>query len=137
MTEPTRLFDCIEYHLERSPIPDMLAAKENGQWKKYSTGEVSEIVNGLSSGLINLGYGCGDKTEQGRDKIAVLSKNRPEWIMLDLAVQQIGAILTPVHEWYAPGIGCATLASRRRSRYTRCSHSSGSRVSARRPSPAR
>jgi long-chain acyl-CoA synthetase len=27
----------------------------------------------------------------------VISKNRPEWLMLDLAVQQIGAVLTPVY----------------------------------------
>lgn len=97
MKEPTRLFDCIQYHLERTPIEDMLAAKENGRWKKYSTREVSEIVNGLSAGLLNLGYSSGDMTDEGRDKIAVLSKNRPEWILLDLAVQQIGAVLTPVY----------------------------------------
>ncbi|MEJ7736062.1 MAG: long-chain fatty acid--CoA ligase [Chitinophagaceae bacterium] len=97
MTEPKRLFDCIRYHLERKPLDDMLVAKENGQWKKYSTREVSDIVNKLSAGLINLGYGCGDMSEEGRDKIAILAKNRPEWIMLDLAVQQIGAVLTPVY----------------------------------------
>jgi long-chain acyl-CoA synthetase len=33
----------------------------------------------------------------GRDKIAIMCKNRPEWIMLDMAVQQIGAVLTPVY----------------------------------------
>lgn len=97
MKEPTRLFDCIQYHLERTPIEDMLAAKENGRWRKYSTREVSDIVNGLSAGLLNLGYSCSDMTDEGRDKIAVLSKNRPEWILLDLAVQQIGAVLTPVY----------------------------------------
>jgi long-chain acyl-CoA synthetase len=97
MKEPKRLFDCIQYHLERTPLEDMLAAKENGQWTKYSTSEVSELVNRLSAGLMSLGYGCGDMTNEGRDKIAVLSKNRPEWIILDLAVQQIGAVLTPVY----------------------------------------
>ena len=39
MTEPKRLFDCLQYHLERNPLPNMLAAKENGQWKTYSTQE--------------------------------------------------------------------------------------------------
>ena len=97
MKEPTRLFDCIQYHLERTPLDDMLAAKENGQWKKYNTREVDELVNKLSAGLMLMGFGAGDKTDEGRDKIAVLSKNRPEWIILDLAVQQIGAVLTPVY----------------------------------------
>jgi len=97
MTEPTRLFDCIPYHLERTPIPDMLAAKVDGKWIKYSTEDVSSIVNKLSAGLLKLGIGCGDMSEEKRDKVAVLSKNRPEWIILDIAVQQIGAVLTPIY----------------------------------------
>lgn len=97
MTEPKRLFDCLQYHLERKPLPNMLAAKENGQWKTYSTQEVKETVDKLSAGLYNLGVRCGDMTAESRDKIAILSKNRPEWVMLDLAVQQTGAILTPIY----------------------------------------
>ena len=97
MTEPKRLFDCLEYHLERKPLPDMLAGKEAGQWKKYSTAEIKETVDKLSAGLLSLGIGCGDMTEEGRDKVAILCKNRPEWIMLDLAVQQIGAVLVPIY----------------------------------------
>ncbi|MFT3937027.1 MAG: long-chain fatty acid--CoA ligase [Chitinophagaceae bacterium] len=95
--EPKRLFDCIEYHLQNKPLPDMLAAKEGGQWRTYSTQEVKEIAEKLAGGLLNMGIGCGDMTSEGRDKVAILCKNRPEWIMLDLAVQQIGAILTPVY----------------------------------------
>src|SRR5688572_6655596 len=97
MTEPRRLFDCLEYHLERKPLDDMLAGKEGGQWKKYSTSQVNDIVNSLAAGLLSLGIGPGDMSMEGRDKIAILSKNRPEWIMLDLAVQKIGALLTPVY----------------------------------------
>ena len=97
MTEPKRLFDCIQYHLDKKPLEDMLAAKEAGQWKKYSTAEVKVIVDNLSAGLLSLGISCGDMTPEGRDKIAILCKNRPEWIMLDLAVQQIGAMLVPVY----------------------------------------
>ncbi len=75
----------------------MLAAKEAGQWRKYSTAEVKSIVDNLSAGLLSLGIGGGDMTPEGRDKVAILCKNRPEWIMLDLAVQQIGAMLVPVY----------------------------------------
>lgn len=97
MTEPRRLFDCLEYMLGRQPLPDMLAAKEQGNWKKYSTQEVKDTVDKLSAGLLSMGVNAGDGTVEGRDKIALMSKNRPEWMMLDLAVQQIGAILTPVY----------------------------------------
>lgn len=97
MIEPKRLFDCIEYHLQKAPISDMLAGKEEGIWNKYSTQQVSEIVNKLSAGLLQIDINAGDMTAENRDKIAVLSKNRPEWIILDLAVQQIGAVLTPIY----------------------------------------
>ncbi|MCS3799692.1 AMP-dependent synthetase/ligase [Niastella sp. OAS944] len=97
MTEPKRLFDCLQFHLTRKPLPEMLAAKENGKWRTYSTEEVNNTVTKLSAGLLNLGIKCGDMSAEQRDKIAILSKNRPEWIMLDLAVQQCGAILTPIY----------------------------------------
>jgi long-chain acyl-CoA synthetase len=97
MTEPRRLFDCIQYQIEKNPLDAMLAGKESGQWKKYSTTTVKETVDKLSAGLLSLGIGCGDMTAEGRDKVAILSKNRPEWVMLDLAVQQIGAILVPFY----------------------------------------
>lgn len=97
MIEPTRLFDCLEMRLQDSVSYTMMAAKENGNWKEYSVREVAGIVDRLSAGLLQMGIGKGDNTSEGRDKIAVVSKNRPEWLMLDLAVQKIGAVLTPVY----------------------------------------
>jgi long-chain acyl-CoA synthetase len=97
MNQPQRLFDCLSLQLEKNPSFPLLAGKENGQWKEYSVREVKEIVDQLSAGLLNLGISCNDMSPEGRDKIAVLSKNRPEWVMVDLAVQQIGAILTPFY----------------------------------------
>ena len=95
--EPTRMFDFLEFQLKNFPLPDMFAAKEGGKWKTYSTQEVEDMVNKLGSGLLELGVSANDMTEEGRDKIAVISKNRPEWLMLDLAVQKIGAILVPIY----------------------------------------
>ena len=82
----------------------MLAAKdEGGIWRKYSTGEVREIVDKLSAGLVHLNMGPNDGSIEGRDKIAVISSNRPEWMFLDLAVQQIGAVLTPIYPTISVG----------------------------------
>ncbi len=97
MTEPKRLFDCVALQLANKPLDDMLAGKTAGQWKKFSTGEVQDTVNRLSAGLLSMGIGPNDMTVEGRDKVAILCKNRPEWVMLDLAVQQIGALLTPIY----------------------------------------
>src|SRR5687767_925392 len=97
MIHPHRLFDCLEAQQQRGGNAATLAAKEGGQWRKYSTAEVKDIVNQLSAGLLALGYGGSNMTVEGRDKIAILSRNRPEWMFLDLAVQQIGAILVPLY----------------------------------------
>jgi long-chain acyl-CoA synthetase len=97
MTEPKRLFDCIQYNLDKASYPDMLAAKENGEWKTYSTVEIAETVDRLALGLLNLGISGGDRTPEGIDKVGLIAKNRPEWIMLDLAVQKTGAVLAPIY----------------------------------------
>ncbi len=95
--EPTRLFDLFSYQLKNFPLPDMFAAKEGERWKSYSTKEVDDTVNQLASGLLGLGISANDMTAEGRDKVAIVSKNRPEWLLLDLAVQKIGAALVPVY----------------------------------------
>lgn len=92
-----RLFDAVEHQLKNFPKKDMLNAKENGQWKAYSTQDVAGIADQLSAGLLAKGVRGNDFTPEGSDKIAIISNNRPEWIFTDLAVQQIGAILIPMY----------------------------------------
>ena len=95
--ECKRLFDCIEHQLQHFPKQDMLAAKENGVWRKYSSQEVAATVNKLSAGLLSLGLSANDFTPEGSDKIAIISANRPEWLIADMATQQIGVIWVPVY----------------------------------------
>ena len=95
--EPKRLFDCIEHQLNNFPQEVMFSAKENGGWRSYSTAEVSTTTNALSAGLLSLGLSGNDFTPEGSDKIAIISSNRPEWLMADMATQQIGVIWVPVY----------------------------------------
>ena len=97
MIQPLRLFDCLDYQLEKFPKQDMLVAKENGQWRPYSTGEVKQASLKLAAGLLALGVSGNDMTTENRDKIAIISNNRPEWLIADMAVQQTGAILVPIY----------------------------------------
>src|SRR5688572_14305403 len=97
MTKPHRLFDCLDKLLNDMPNDPLLVAKEGGQWKSYTTKEVADTVEKLCAGLLSLGISCHDMSIEKRDKIAILSKNRPEWVLLDLAVQKIGAVLVPVY----------------------------------------
>lgn len=97
MNTPKRLFDFLDIQLNSAPLVDMFAAKESGKWKTYSTSEVYEMVNKIAAGLLHLGVSGGDMTAEGRSKVAIISKNRPEWLMTDLAVQKAGAILVPIY----------------------------------------
>lgn len=97
MLTPTRLFDCIEAQMQVSTQHIMLAGKMNGKWVTHSAEEVSRQVEDLAAGLIKMGISPGDGTHEGRDKVALIARNRPEWIILDLAVQRIGAVLIPVY----------------------------------------
>ena len=97
MNENSRIFDYIDFQLNRFPKPDMFSGKENGKWRNYSTAEVKQIVDQLSIGLLKLGVSGHDMTIENQDKIALVSKNRPEWLMLDMACQQVGAAICPIY----------------------------------------
>ena len=90
--EITRLFDILPHVQETYPEQEFaLAGKQkNDEWKKYTIDEYVEFVNALSYGLIGLGV-------QKDDKIAIISNNRPEWAMLDMAIMQVGAITVPIY----------------------------------------
>jgi long-chain acyl-CoA synthetase len=85
-----RLFDVAYHQLELYPQPDAFCDKREGKWVKTSTKEYIEKANSLSRGLIRKGIQAGDK-------VAVISNNRSEWNITDIAVQQVGAILVPVY----------------------------------------
>lgn len=86
----TRVFEIIPQLLEKYNKPDALAAKENGQWVKYSTQQFADSVNFLSYGLLGLGI-------DREDKIAIISNNRPEWNFADYGIQQSGCVSVPIY----------------------------------------
>lgn len=89
--EIKRLFDLLYYYQEKYPNQtEALAGKKNGEWRKYSIQEYIECVNKISYALIELGI-------QKEDKVAIILTNRPEWNMLDMAINQIGAISVPIY----------------------------------------
>ena len=91
MMKPTRLFDILPYAEATYPEQKVaLAGKQNGAWHKYNMQEYIETVDNLSFGFIKLDI-------NKDDKIAIISANRPEWNMLDMAIMQIGAIPVPIY----------------------------------------
>ena len=87
-----RLFDLLYDQVDNFPMESALNARgADGKWKSYSSHDVAELAEKTASGLIALGL------ERG-DKIAIVSyKNRPEWIIVDLAVQMAGMISIPLY----------------------------------------
>jgi long-subunit acyl-CoA synthetase (AMP-forming) len=92
-----RLFDIVSDRNTEDPGSVMLAAKEQGSWHTYSSREVWQTAEKLAGGLCALGVRNMVLEAEHQEKIAIISPNRPEWIMADLGVQLSGAVLTPVY----------------------------------------
>jgi len=88
--EATRVFDLLQHQLATFPKADSLAAKVNGTWKKWSTQDFLDDANSIGKGLVALGVKPGDR-------VAIVSPNRPEWVLSDYACQHIGAISVPLY----------------------------------------
>ena len=78
------------YQLNNNPKKDAFTQKENGKWVSVSIEEFIIKSKQFSTGLINLGV-------QKGDRLAVISNNRTEWHLTDLAVQQIGVVNAPLY----------------------------------------
>ncbi len=72
------------------PKPDFMLYKKEGQYVPISTGEFGGQVKHFCLGLKDIGLGRGDK-------VIILSENRPEWVMCDLANLCLGAITVPIY----------------------------------------
>lgn len=57
----------------------------DGAWRDISWREFDEIIRKLSSAMISMGIDHGDR-------VAIYSKNCPEWLLSDIALQSIGAV---------------------------------------------
>ena len=97
MKKAERLFDFLDLQHEYYPKQDMLAAKENNEWLTYSTASVKDLVSKMARGMMKLGISGKDMTVENQDKIGLISASRPEWLILDLACQQTGAVLCPIY----------------------------------------
>ncbi len=85
-----RLFDVPYHQLKNFPQEHMFNTKVNGEWQALSTKDFLDRSMQLSKALIHLGISSGDR-------VAVASTNRYEWNILDIAVQQVGAVLVPLY----------------------------------------
>ncbi|HEX8492718.1 MAG TPA: long-chain fatty acid--CoA ligase [Pyrinomonadaceae bacterium] len=69
---------------------DALNLKRAGQWVNISGEEFIRRVRHVALGLSELGIKAGDR-------VALLSENRPDWSITDLAILSLGAINVPIY----------------------------------------
>jgi long-chain acyl-CoA synthetase len=69
---------------------DALNHREDGKWINIPAHEFADRVRSAALGLAALGIRPGDR-------IALLSENRPEWSIADMAILSLGAINVPIY----------------------------------------
>lgn len=90
MNDVKRLFDVPYYQKSVFPNDAMFVTKTKGKWEPMSTDQFLDEVNLMSRALISDGVQAGDK-------VAIVSPNRVEWNIMDIAIQQMGAVVVPIY----------------------------------------
>ena len=67
-----------------------LWAKQDGEWRSISWRDAASEVAQLSAALRRLGLNPGDR-------VMLVSENRPEWLMSDLAIMAAGCVTVPAY----------------------------------------
>jgi long-chain acyl-CoA synthetase len=76
--------------------------EEDGGWREVSQAEAAEAVDELAHGLLALGVKKGDA-------FGMLARTRLEWVLLDFALAQIGAVPAPIYPSAAAAECCFIL----------------------------
>jgi len=90
--ELKRIYDIMLHYEERYPEQKIALSGKIGKnkWNEYTPQHYRKTANELSCALLAKGI-------QKGDKVAVISTNRPEWTITQMAVTQIGAVLVPIY----------------------------------------
>jgi long-chain acyl-CoA synthetase len=90
MNPPQTLIHIFLDSVERRPRPDQFLRHGPRSWEPLSSARARADVEALAHGLRGLGVGRGDR-------VALLSENRYEWPILDLAALALGAVTVPIY----------------------------------------
>ncbi len=85
-----RSFDVLAHQIAETPKNDAFTAKIDGHWTPLSSQQMQDAANLVSLGLLALGL-------KPHDKVAIISMNRPEWMMADFGIAQIGGVSVPMY----------------------------------------
>jgi long-chain acyl-CoA synthetase len=84
--------DLVDRNAERHPEVAVLARKQpDGGWQDVTATEFREQVRVVAKGLLASGVRPGDR-------VALMSRTRYEWALLDFAIWYAGAVTVPIYE---------------------------------------
>src|SRR5690242_20660750 len=72
-----------------------LWAKREGEWRSISWAEAARQVTALAASLKRIGL-------QPGDRVCLVSENRPEWLISDLAIMAAGCVTVPTYTTNTP-----------------------------------
>lgn len=90
----SNLSDLVFDHAKGTPNHVMLSAKTEGvedQWQPVTAQEFKDQVRASAKGLVAAGIAPGDR-------VAIMSRTRYEWTILDFAIWTAGAVVVPIYE---------------------------------------
>jgi len=76
--------------IARHDKPDAVSERRDGQWVSISAADFVRRVRHIALGLADLGI-------RAKDRVALISENRPEWSIADLAILSLGAVTVPIY----------------------------------------
>ena len=85
------LTDIVHRNAEEVPDQVVLGRKVDGAWRDVTAQTFLDEVQRAAAGLAALGVQAGDR-------VAIMSRTRYEWSLLDFAIWEAGAIPVPVYE---------------------------------------
>ena len=94
MTSPRtggNLTDALVHHAQRTPSRILMVRREGDAWIDTSAADVHERVKNVAKGFSACGIRPGDR-------IAVMSRTRHEWTILDYAIWYAGCVTVPIYE---------------------------------------
>lgn len=86
-----RLFDLLPYQQARFPNQAALVERGDMRWIPWSTEACLVRMNEMSAALLELGV------TRGQRVAIYAAQGSPDWLLLDMALQQIGAVVVPIH----------------------------------------
>ncbi len=84
------LVDLFLRRADETPDAPFLGARRDGEWGTQSWGEVADAICLLAQSLRRMGLNAGDR-------VALVSENRPEWCIADIAVMAAGCVSVPTY----------------------------------------